>query len=94
VRFLGFLFGDLRKTLIVVLMILLVLIGVCFAILGLLGLVGMAAGTTVLGMIPLLPDPMFDGMDVTIIGWLFIATLLTRIVLPVYYTVFIGLKRG
>jgi multidrug efflux pump subunit AcrB len=55
--------------------------------------VSMAAGTTILGMIPLLPDPMFGGMAVTIMGGLFIATLLTIIVLPVFYAIIFGLKR-
>ena len=139
------LFGDFRKTIIVILMVPLVMIGVSFAflssglffgffaILGLLGLVGMviknaivlldqadlemkvngkskyqsivlaarsraipvsmAAGTTILGMTPLLPDPMFGGMAVTIMGGLFIATLLTIIVLPVFYAIIFGLKR-
>lgn len=55
--------------------------------------VSMAAGTTILGMIPLLPDPMFGGMAVTIMGGLFIATLLTIIVLPVFYAIAFGLKK-
>jgi multidrug efflux pump subunit AcrB len=55
--------------------------------------VSMAAGTTILGMIPLLPDPMFGGMAVTIMGGLFIATLLTIIVLPVLYAVVFNLKK-
>ena len=53
----------------------------------------MAVGTTILGMIPLLPDPMFGGMAVTIMGGLFIATLLTIIVLPVFYAIIFKLKR-
>jgi len=53
----------------------------------------MAAGTTILGMIPLIPDPMFGGMAVTIMGGLFIATLLTIIVLPVFYSIIFGLKK-
>lgn len=55
--------------------------------------VSMAAGTTILGMTPLLPDPMFGGMAVTIMGGLFIATLLTIIVLPVFYAIAFGLKK-
>ena len=55
--------------------------------------VAMAAGITILGMIPLLPDPMFGGMAVTIMGGLFIATLLTIIVLPVFYAIIFNLKR-
>jgi len=145
ITILMFLFGDIRKTTIVILMVPLVMIGVTFsflasglffgffAILGLLGLVGMviknaivlfdqaelemvengkskyqsiiiaarsraipvsmAAGTTILGMIPLLPDPMFGGMAVTIMGGLFIATILTIIVLPAFYAIFFNLKK-
>ncbi len=55
--------------------------------------VAMAAGTTILGMAPLLPDPMFGGMAVTIMGGLFVATLLTIIVLPAFYATFYGLKK-
>ena len=55
--------------------------------------VSMAAGTTILGMIPLIPDPMFGGMAVTIMGGLFIATILTIIVLPAFYAIFFSLKR-
>ncbi|OQX77784.1 MAG: multidrug transporter AcrB [Bacteroidetes bacterium 4484_249] len=55
--------------------------------------VSMAAGTTILGMAPLLPDPMFGGMAVAIMGGLFVATLLTIIVLPAFYSVFFGLKK-
>ena len=55
--------------------------------------VSMAAGTTILGMIPLLPDPMFGGMAATIMGGLLVATLLTIIVLPVLYCTFYGLKK-
>ena len=53
----------------------------------------MAAGTTILGMAPLLPDPMFGGMAVSIMGGLFIATLLTIIVLPALYAAFFRLKK-
>ncbi len=145
VSILMFLFSDVRKTTIVLLMVPMVMIGVTFsflasglmfgffAILGLLGLVGMviknaivlfdqadeemktngkskyqsiiiaarsrtvpvvmAAGTTILGMVPLIPDPMFGGMAVTIMGGLFVATILTIIVLPVFYAIFFNLKK-
>jgi len=145
ISILMFLFGDFRKTTIVILMIPLVMIGITFsflasglmfgffAILGLLGLVGMviknaivlfdqaeeemktngkskyqsiiiaarsrtipvamAAGTTILGMLPLIPDPMFGGMAVTIMGGLFVATILTIIVLPSFYAIFFNLKK-
>ncbi|RLD74226.1 MAG: AcrB/AcrD/AcrF family protein, partial [Bacteroidetes bacterium] len=55
--------------------------------------VAMAAGTTILGMIPLIPDPMFGGMAITIMGGLFVATILTIIVLPTFYAVFFNLKK-
>jgi multidrug efflux pump subunit AcrB len=55
--------------------------------------VAMAAGTTILGMAPLLPDPMFGGMAVAIMGGLFVATLLTIIVLPAFYAAFFKLKK-
>lgn len=55
--------------------------------------VSMAAGTTILGMIPLLPDPMFGGMAATIMGGLFVATMLTIIVLPVLYAIMYKLKK-
>ena len=47
--------------------------------------VGLAAFTTVLGMVPLLWDPFFGAMAVTIMGGLTFATLLTLIVVPVLY---------
>ena len=49
--------------------------------------VSMAALTTALGMIPLLFDAFFIAMAVTIIFGLIIATVLTMLVLPVFYAV-------
>lgn len=46
----------------------------------------MAAGTTILGMAPLLADPLYSGMAVTIMGGLFAATFLTLIIVPTVYT--------
>jgi multidrug efflux pump subunit AcrB len=48
----------------------------------------MAAGTTILGMIPLLTDPLFASMAATIMGGLFAATFLTLVLVPVLYTLF------
>ncbi|MEH6822417.1 MAG: efflux RND transporter permease subunit [Motiliproteus sp.] len=45
--------------------------------------VAMAAGTTVLGMIPLLGDDFFIGMAVTIMAGLTFASVLTLVVVPV-----------
>ena len=50
--------------------------------------VTMASGTTILGMLPLLGDAMFAGMAATIMGGLFVSTILTIFVLPVTYCVF------
>jgi multidrug efflux pump subunit AcrB len=55
--------------------------------------VAMAAVTTILGMVPLLPDPMFGGMAVTIMGGLAVATILTIIVLPVLYATVYRLRK-
>ncbi len=50
--------------------------------------VAMAALTTALGMIPLLVDAFFVAMAVTIIFGLMVATVLTMVVLPVFYAIF------
>ena len=47
--------------------------------------VAMAALTTALGMIPLVFDAFFVSMAITIIGGLLFATVLTMVVLPVFY---------
>ncbi|WP_318455491.1 efflux RND transporter permease subunit [Photobacterium leiognathi] len=52
----------------------------------------MAAITTVLGMLPLLPDVFFKPMAVTIMFGLSFATVLTLIVVPVLYRLFHKLK--
>jgi multidrug efflux pump subunit AcrB len=54
--------------------------------------VAMAASTTALGMIPLLLDAFFVAMAVTIIAGLLFATMLTMLVLPVFYVVFFRVK--
>ena len=54
--------------------------------------VTMASGTTILGMLPLLGDAMLAGMAATIMGGLFVSTILTIFVLPVTYCVFFKIK--
>ncbi|CUR46461.1 Acriflavin resistance protein [Alloalcanivorax xenomutans] len=49
--------------------------------------VAMAALTTALGMIPLIFDVFFVSMAITIIGGLLFATVLTMVVLPLFYAV-------
>ncbi len=55
--------------------------------------VTMAAGTTVLGMIPLVGDSLFGAMAVSIMGGLIVATLLTIGVLPVVYAIFHNIRK-
>lgn len=50
--------------------------------------VSLAAITTILGMAPLLFDPFFADMSVTIMGGLAFATILTLIAVPVLYALF------
>ncbi len=54
--------------------------------------VTMASGTTILGMLPLLGDAMFAGMAATIMGGLFISTVLTIFILPITYCIFFKIK--
>ena len=49
--------------------------------------VAMAASTTALGMLPLIVDAFFVSMAVTIIFGLMCATVLTMVVLPVFYAI-------
>ncbi|MFI3301553.1 MAG: efflux RND transporter permease subunit [Rikenellaceae bacterium] len=51
-----------------------------------------ASGTTILGMIPLLFDSLFGAMAASIMGGLFVATILTICVLPVCYAIFYSVK--
>ena len=48
----------------------------------------LAAMTTILGMIPLVNDDMFGALAVTIMGGLFIGTVITLIILPILYSLF------
>jgi multidrug efflux pump subunit AcrB len=52
----------------------------------------MASLTTILGMIPLVPDAMFGSLSVTIMGGLFMGTLITLIFIPVLYSLFFKVK--
>ncbi len=54
--------------------------------------VAVASGTTVLGLVPLLPDALFGSMAATIMGGLLVATLLTVLVLPACYAVMFKIK--
>jgi len=54
--------------------------------------VSMAALTTILGMVPLLLDAFFVSMAVTVIFGLLVATVLTMVVLPVFYSIVFKVK--
>jgi multidrug efflux pump subunit AcrB len=49
--------------------------------------------TTILGMMPLLTDPMYASMAVAIISGLLAGTLITLVFVPILYAVFYGVKR-
>ncbi|MEE4191303.1 MAG: efflux RND transporter permease subunit, partial [Halieaceae bacterium] len=52
----------------------------------------LAAATTILGLIPLLPDVFFVNMAVTMMGGLGFATVLTLIIVPTLYAIFFGIR--
>ena len=54
--------------------------------------IALAAATTVLGVIPLLPDPFWQAMAVTIMAGLSLGTIMTLFVVPCLYTVFYRVK--
>ena len=52
----------------------------------------MASLTTILGMIPLLPDDMFGSLAATIMGGLLLGTLVTLIFIPVFYSILFKIR--
>ena len=52
----------------------------------------LAAMTTILGMIPLVNDDMFGALAVTIMGGLFIGTVITLVILPILYSLFFHIR--
>ncbi|THB79974.1 MAG: efflux RND transporter permease subunit [Desulfobacteraceae bacterium] len=54
----------------------------------------MAAVTTVMGMLPLMTDPFYVGMSITIISGLSFGTILTLIIVPVLYASMFRIKPG
>ena len=53
----------------------------------------MASLTTIVGMIPLVTDPMYSSMAITIMGGLAVGTIITLILLPVLYTVLFNIRK-
>ena len=54
----------------------------------------MASLTTIVGMIPLVNDPMYGSMAVTIMGGLTVGTIITLILLPLFYTALFRIRKG
>lgn len=52
----------------------------------------MASLTTILGMIPLLPDAMFGSLAASIMGGLLFSTVITLFFIPVLYALFFGIR--
>lgn len=53
----------------------------------------LASMTTILGMIPLLSDAMYGSLAVTVIGGLFVGTLVTLLLLPLFYSLMFKIQR-
>ncbi len=53
----------------------------------------MASATTILGMLPLITDPMYGSLAVIVIGGLTIGTIITLILLPIFYTALFRVKK-
>ncbi|OQY38068.1 MAG: multidrug transporter AcrB [Candidatus Cloacimonetes bacterium 4572_65] len=52
----------------------------------------MASLTTILGMIPLIPDPMFGSLAITIMTGLLVGTVIILVLVPILYTLFFNIK--
>ena len=52
----------------------------------------MASLTTIVGMVPLIPDPMYGSMAIVIMGGLAVGTIITLLLLPLFYTAFYSVK--
>lgn len=53
----------------------------------------MASLTTIVGMIPLIADPMYGSMAITIMGGLTAGTAITLLLLPLFYTALMRIRR-
>ena len=76
------------------------------AIIGMMGLIGMMVKnaivlvdeinrlqTTIVGMIPLVGDPMYGSMAITIMGGLTVGTIITLILLPLIYSALFHIRK-
>ncbi len=53
----------------------------------------LASFTTIVGMIPLITDPMYSSLAVVVCGGLFVGTLVTLLLLPLFYSVLFKVKK-
>ncbi|MCR5162568.1 MAG: efflux RND transporter permease subunit, partial [Thermoguttaceae bacterium] len=53
--------------------------------------VTLASGTTILGILPLLNDAFYGALSAVLVGGLLVATLLTLVILPVFYSLAHGI---
>lgn len=53
----------------------------------------LASFTTIVGMIPLISDPMYSSLAVVVCGGLFVGTLVTLLLLPLFYSVLFKVKK-
>lgn len=53
----------------------------------------MASLTTIVGMLPLVTDPMYSSMAITIMGGLTVGTMITLILLPLLYTAMFRIRK-
>lgn len=53
----------------------------------------LASFTTILGMIPLITDAMYGSLAVTVIGGLTVGTIITLLLLPLFYAIFFKIKK-
>jgi multidrug efflux pump subunit AcrB len=54
----------------------------------------LASFTTILGMIPLISDPMYGSLAVTVIGGLFVGTIVTLLLVPLFYSILFKVKKS
>ncbi len=53
----------------------------------------LASFTTIVGMIPLISDPMYGSLAVVVIGGLFVGTIVTLLLLPLFYSILFKVKK-
>ncbi len=53
----------------------------------------MASLTTIVGMIPLVTDPMYGSMAITIMGGLTVGTIITLVLLPLFYAAMFRIRK-